>query len=138
MVKNSIDSSTNKENQSTMSILIVEDNEMNMQLFSDVLEFRGYRTIKAKNGVEALNIAKEQQIDLIVLDVQLPELSGFEVVKWLKINPKTVDIPILAVTAFTMKKEKTRLKNLGCFDVLSKPISIDGFLGAIEGGMRKR
>src|SRR5262245_48912088 len=85
------------------TVLIVEDNELNMKLFHDLLEAHGYATVATRNGIEAMELARQYHPDLIVMDIQLPEVSGLEVTKWLKDDPDLKAIPVLAVTAFSMK-----------------------------------
>lgn len=112
--------------------MIVEDNELNMKLFNDLLEAKGYRTIKTHNGLEALDLAREHNPDLILMDIQLPEVSGLEVTKWLKEDDKLHVIPVIAVTAFAMKGDEERIRQGGCEAYISKPISVVEFLKTIE------
>src|SRR5690349_21116967 len=84
----------------TQTVLIVEDNELNMKLFHDLLDAHGYRTLQTRSGIEALKMARERRPDLILMDIQLPEVSGLEVTKWLKDDEELRDIPVIAVTAF--------------------------------------
>src|SRR5438045_7167047 len=88
------------------TVLIVEDNELNMKLFHDLLEAHGYSTLGTRNGIEALELARTHRPDLIVMDIQLPEVSGLEVTKWLKDDPELKTIPVIAVTAFAMKADE--------------------------------
>lgn len=113
-------------------ILIVEDNELNMKLFSDVLDAHGYETEQAREGLKAINIAKKFQPDLILMDIQLPEVSGLEVTKWIKDDEGLADIPIIAVTAFAMKGDEKRIRDGGCEAYISKPITISTFLSTIR------
>ena len=106
------------------TVLIVEDNELNMKLFHDLLDAHGYRTLQTRNGMEALQLAREQRPDLILMDIQLPEVSGLEVTKWLKDDEELRDIPVIAVTAFAMKGDEERIRQGGCEAYISKPISI--------------
>lgn len=121
-------------NRGNMSktVMIVEDNELNMKLFNDLLESRGYRTIQTRNGLDALDIAKEHHPDLILMDIQLPEVSGLVVTKWIKENDELANIPIIAVTAFAMKGDEERILEGGCEGYISKPISLPHFLETIE------
>ena len=84
------------------TVLIVEDNELNMKLFHDLLDAHGYNILQTKDGMEALDIAREHHPDLILMDIQLPEVSGLEVTKWLKEDDDLRTIPVIAVTAFAM------------------------------------
>lgn len=114
------------------TIMIVEDNELNMKLFNDLLESRGYGTIQTRNGFEALDLARAHFPDLILMDIQLPEVSGLEVTKWLKEDEALADIPVIAVTAFAMKGDEERILQGGCEGYISKPISVSHFLETIE------
>ena len=82
------------------TILIVEDNELNMKLFHDLLEAHGYKTLQTKDGMEALRLAREHHPNLILMDIQLPEVSGLEVTKWIKEDESLKHIPVIAITAF--------------------------------------
>ncbi len=84
-------------------MLIVEDNDLNMKLFHDLLDAHGYDTLQTKDGMEALEIAREKQPDLILMDIQLPKVSGLEVTKWIKEDDELRSIPVVAITAFAMK-----------------------------------
>ncbi len=113
-------------------ILIVEDNELNMKLFHDLLEAHGYRTLQTRDGLSALEIAREHRPDLILMDIQLPEVSGLEVTKWLKEDEELRTIPVVAVTAFAMKGDEERIREGGCEAYISKPISVTSFLETVE------
>src|SRR5262245_39986519 len=110
------------------TVMIVEDNELNMKLFHDLLEAHGYDTIGTRNGIEALDLARKHRPDLILMDIQLPEVSGLEVTKWLKEDPELKAIPVVAVTAFAMKGDEERIREGGCEAYLSKPISVPSSL----------
>jgi len=114
------------------TVLIVEDNELNMKLFHDLLEAHGYHTVGTRNGIEALELARLHKPDLIVMDIQLPEVSGLEVTKWLKDDPELQAIPVVAVTAFAMKGDEERIREGGCEAYLSKPISVMKFLETVR------
>ncbi len=114
------------------TVLIVEDNELNMKLFNDLLEAHGYRTVGTRNGIEALDLARQHRPDLIIMDIQLPEVSGLEVTKWLKDDPDLRLIPVVAVTAFAMKGDEERIRQGGCEAYLSKPISVAKFLETVR------
>jgi two-component system cell cycle response regulator DivK len=117
---------------SVKTVLIVEDNELNMKLFHDLLEAHGYNTIEARTGSEALTLAAEHRPDLILMDIQLPEVSGLEVTQKIKNNEELVDIPIIAVTAFAMKGDEERIRQGGCEDYIAKPISVAAFLDKVK------
>lgn len=114
------------------TVLIVEDNELNMKLFHDLLEAHGYDTIEARTGPEALKLADEHRPDLILMDIQLPEVSGLEVTQKLKKTPDLAQIPVIAVTAFAMKGDEERIRQGGCEDYIAKPISVVSFLEKVK------
>ena len=117
---------------SAKTVLIVEDNELNMKLFHDLLDAHGYRILQTKDGMEALDIAREHRPDLILMDIQLPEVSGLEVTKWLKEDDQLRAIPVIAVTAFAMKGDEERIREGGCEAYLSKPISVGKFIETVR------
>ncbi len=114
------------------SVLIVEDNELNMKLFHDLLDAHGYATIQTRSGFEAMDLARAHRPSLILMDIQLPEVSGLEVTKWLKDDEELRDIPVIAVTAFAMKGDEERIREGGCEAYLSKPISVVGFIDTVR------
>ena len=114
------------------TVLIVEDNELNMKLFHDLLEAQGYDTLQTKDGMEALELARTNRPDLILMDIQLPELSGLEVTKWLKEDDDLKAIPVIAVTAFAMKGDEEKIRQGGCEAYIAKPISVVKFLETIQ------
>ena len=114
------------------TVLIVEDNELNMKLFHDLLDAHGYKTLQTRSGIEALKIAREQRPNLILMDIQLPEVSGLEVTKWLKDDEELREIPVIAVTAFAMKGDEERIRQGGCEAYLSKPISVGKFIETVR------
>lgn len=113
-------------------VLIVEDNELNMKLFHDLLEAHGYATLQTKDGMEALRMARLHRPDLILMDIQLPEVSGLEVTKWLKEDDDLKAIPVVAVTAFAMKGDEEKIREGGCEDYIAKPISVAKFLQTVQ------
>ena len=114
------------------TVLIVEDNELNMKLFHDLLEAQGYDILETREGLQALSLAREHHPDLILMDIQLPEISGLEVTKWLKEDEELASIPVVAVTAFAMKGDEERIREGGCEAYISKPISVAHFLDTIR------
>jgi two-component system cell cycle response regulator DivK len=114
------------------TILIVEDNDLNMKLFHDLLEAHGYNTLQTKDGIEALKLAREHRPDLILMDIQLPEISGLEVTKWMKEDEELKSIPIVAVTAFAMKGDEEKMREGGCEAYLAKPISVANFINTLK------
>ena len=119
------------------TVVIVEDNELNMRLFRDLLTAFGYRTVETRDGLAALDLAKTERPDLILMDIQLPEVSGLEVTKWLKDDAELAHIPVIAVTAFAMKGDEERIRQGGCEAYISKPISVLSFLQTIDGYLKK-
>ena len=113
-------------------VLIVEDNELNMKLFNDLLEANGYKVIQTRDGLSALDIARKHRPDLILMDIQLPEVSGIEVTKWLKEDDELKHIPVIAVTAFAMKGDEQKIREGGCEAYISKPISIGTFIATVR------
>lgn len=113
-------------------ILIVEDNEMNMRLFSDLLKTKGYEIIECLEGPKALDIVKSEKPDLILMDIQMPEISGLEVTAQIRKTPEIADTRIVAVSAFAMSGDKEKILAAGCNDYISKPISIPLFFETVE------
>ncbi len=114
------------------TVMIVEDNELNMKLFHDLLEAHGYKTVETRSGVEAVELARAHRPDLIIMDIQLPEISGLDVTRKLKADPELKSIPVVAVTAFAMKGDEERIRAGGCEAYLSKPISVMKFLETVR------
>lgn len=119
-------------NPTTKKVLIVEDNELNMKLFHDLLEAHGIGTVQARDGRHVLDIARAEKPDLILMDIQLPEISGLEVTRWLKDDDDLKSIPVIAVTAFAMKGDEQKIRDGGCEDYISKPISVMKFLETVQ------
>ena len=113
-------------------VLIVEDNELNMKLFADLLEAHGYETRQTREGLKAIGIARNFHPDLILMDIQLPEVSGLEVTKWIKDDKDLADIPVVAVTAFAMKGDEKRIRDGGCEAYIAKPITVTSFLETVR------
>jgi two-component system cell cycle response regulator DivK len=114
------------------TVLIVEDSELNMRLFNDLLEAFGYKTIKSRDGRQAIPLAREHKPDLIIMDIQLPEISGLELTDRLKKDEALKHIPVVAVTAFAMRGDEQKIMAAGCDAYLSKPISVTTFLETIR------
>ncbi len=113
-------------------ILIVEDNDLNLKLFRDLLTAHGYDTIETKEGMEAISLTRSEHPDLILMDIQLPEISGLDVTRRLKSDDTINSIPIIAVTAFAMKDDEEKIMAAGCEAYISKPISIIPFLNTVR------
>ena len=113
-------------------VLIVEDNDLNLKLFRDLLEANGYETVETKEGLNAVELARRERPDLILMDIQLPEISGLDVTKRIKADKTIASIPVVAVTAFAMKDDEEKILRAGCEAYLSKPISIMSFLETVK------
>ncbi|GAB4183263.1 MAG: cell-cycle response regulator DivK [Thalassobaculales bacterium] len=114
------------------TVLIVEDNELNMKLFHDLLEAHGYDILQTRDGLDALRMARQHRPDLILMDIQLPEVSGLEVTKWIKEDDNLKSIPVVAVTAFAMKGDEEKILDGGCEAYIAKPISVTNFLDVVR------
>ena len=114
------------------TVLIVEDNALNMKLFQDLLEAHDINTLETTDGRNVLDLARKHKPDLILMDIQLPEVSGLEVTQWLKDDEELKDIPVIAVTAFAMKGDEQKIREGGCEDYISKPISVGTFMETIN------
>jgi len=113
-------------------ILIVDDNKIDVRLLKDILETRGYDTLQTDDGLEAIDLALANRPDLILMDIQLPDISGLEVTRRLRGDERYRRIPIIAVTAFAMAWHEREALDSGCDAYISKPIAIPGFLRTIE------
>ncbi len=113
-------------------ILIIEDNEQNLYMETFLLEQQGYEVVQARDGREGLELAGRLNPALIVLDIQLPSMDGYEIARRLKGQPETRDIPIVAVTSYAMPKDRERILANGCEGYIEKPIDPDTFVSEIE------
>lgn len=113
-------------------VLIVEDNELNMKLFHDLLEAYGYSTLQTRSGMEAMELVRAHRPDLVLMDIQLPEVSGLDVTRWIKQDEELKSIPVIAVTAFAMKGDEEKIRQGGCEDYIAKPISVAKFLEVVK------
>ncbi len=114
------------------TVLVVEDNELNMRLFCDLLDAFGFATLQCRDGAKAVELTRQHKPDLIVMDIQLPEVSGLDITRWIKDDESIRHIPILAVTAFAMRADEARVREAGCEGYLSKPIQMRSFLSTVE------
>ncbi len=114
------------------TVLVVEDNDLNMRLFHDVLEARGYNILQAKDGMGGWRIARKHRPDLILMDIQLPDVSGLDVTKRLKDDETLKSIPVIAITAFATPGDEEKFWEGGCDAYIAKPISIPNFLQTLE------
>lgn len=119
-------------NDSRKKVLVAEDNQMNLELVTDILEARGYRVVQATSGSEALEIAYAEQPDLILMDIQLPEMDGLEVTRHLKKNTSTRHIEIIALTAYAMRGDEAKARDAGCSGYIAKPINTREFARVID------
>lgn len=113
-------------------VLIVEDNDLNLKLFQDILSAHELETVETRDGAKAIELAHEVNPTLIIMDIQLPNISGIELIRQLKSNESTKDIPIIAVTAFAMQEDEAKIMAAGCEDYLAKPISIVPFIETVQ------
>lgn len=113
-------------------ILIVEDNDKNMKLVRDILRHKGYATLEAVTGREGVHMALEQVPDLILMDIQLPDIDGFQALRLIREQPGLKAIPVLAVTASVMPEDQHKIASSGFDGFISKPISIKPFMEAVE------
>ncbi len=114
------------------TILVVEDNPDNMYVLDHLLTRKGYAVQQAAGGEEALHQIRMQRPDLVLMDIQLPQVSGLEVTRWIKDDPELRAIPVVAVTAFAMKGDEERIREGGCEAYLSKPISVGKFIETVR------
>jgi two-component system cell cycle response regulator DivK len=114
------------------TILIVEDNEKNMKLVRDVLQAKGYATIEAVTGEDGVRLAIEHKPDLILMDIQLPGISGIDALRILRANPETAQIPAVAVTASVMQQDRKHITEAGFDGYLGKPINLKEFLDTVR------
>jgi two-component system cell cycle response regulator DivK len=116
----------------TKRILIVEDNDLNMRLLKDVLEAQGYSVAALGEGAPTVDLARRFRPDLILLDIQLPDISGLEACRRLKQDAVTRAIPVVAVTAFAMAGDESRARDSGCDGYITKPIMLSPFLAMVS------
>jgi CheY-like chemotaxis protein len=113
-------------------ILVIEDNEQNLYLTTFILEKRGYEVIQAREGGEGTRLAGQAEPDLILLDIQLPEMDGYQVAQALRSNPALDGVPIVAVTSYAMVGDRERILAAGCTGYIEKPINPDTFVAQVE------
>jgi two-component system, cell cycle response regulator DivK len=122
----------NPSDPAPKTVLVVEDNELNLKLLTDLLEYQGYTVIVTRLGEPALGLARQYKPDLIVMDIQLHDISGMEATQRLKSDEQTRDIPVIAVTAFAMSGDEARILAGGCNAYVSKPFNVAEFLQLVE------
>ena len=113
-------------------ILIVEDNEKNLKLVRDVLQFKGYKTIEAMTGNEGVKLAKEQKPDLVLMDIQLPDIDGITALNQIRADPATQKMCVIAVSASVMPDDQQRIVQSGFDAYVTKPINVKGFVETVE------
>jgi len=113
-------------------VLVVEDNELNMKLFCDLLDAYGFETVKSRDGLKAVDLAREHHPDLIIMDIQLPEVSGLDLTRWIKDDSSIAQIPIMAVTAFAMRQDERLVRDAGCEAYMAKPIQMRPFIETVK------
>ena len=126
-----------QEEATPKTVLIVEDHESNRMLFHALLEMRGYNVLQANDGVEALNLTRQHHPDLIVMDIQLPGMSGIELTKRIKEDDLLKAIPIIAVTALALRGDQKKIRDAGCDAYITKPMSTSNFLQTVEQFLRQ-
>jgi two-component system, cell cycle response regulator DivK len=122
----------------TKKVLLVEDNLSTVDVLEKALQYLGYEVRVAKNGLEAVKMAVSELPDLVVMDIMLPELDGFEATRRLRENPSTRDVPILAATAKTMPGDKERCLAAGCDSYIAKPFDHRELRNAINSAFKGR
>jgi two-component system, cell cycle response regulator DivK len=127
-----------EQRQVAPRVLIVEDHALNLKLLNDILEYHGYATIVTGSGRAAVDLARQYHPALILLDIQLPDIPGTEAARRLKVDEQTRSIPIVAVTAFAMPGDRTKILESGCDDYVAKPFNVRDFLALVEHYTSKR
>ena len=113
-------------------ILIVEDNDKNLKLVRDVLQVKGYDTIEAGTGEDGVRLAGERHPDLILMDIQLPGMSGIDALRVLRANPATAAIPVIAVTASVLQQDRSQITEAGFDGYIAKPLDLKPFLESVR------
>ena len=112
--------------------LIIEDNPDNMELISFILENDGYKTLKAETGEKGVEITLKELPDFVILDIQLPGIDGFEVLRRIRDSELDGSIPVIAVTSYAMSGDRERLMDAGCNGYIEKPIDPGNFIKQIR------
>lgn len=113
-------------------ILVVEDNDLNRKLFCDVLKANGHEVVPVADGQNVLSTATRFAPDLVIMDIQLPNISGIDLIAQLKADSALANVPVLAVTAYAGKGDEERIRDAGAADYLAKPVSIGPFMAAVR------
>lgn len=114
------------------TILIVEDNEKNMKLVRDILQFKGYETIEAVTGHQGLDLARQRKPDLILMDIQLPDINGIEALHIIRADAELAKTPVVAVSASVMPDEQQKIVASGFDAYITKPIDLKSFVATVE------
>ena len=117
----------------TKKVLVVEDNELNLKLFCDLLRAHGYEAEPVRDGWDAVERAREMRPDLIVMDIQLPHVTGLELIETIKSDEMLKTVPIMAVTAYAAKGDEERIREAGAEAYVSKPVTVLRFMEAVRG-----
>lgn len=118
-------------------VLVIEDNEQNLYLITFILTNKGYEVVQARDGYEGIETAGREKPDLILLDIQLPGMAGYEVARTLKGNPALVHVPIIAVTSYAMVGDREKCLEAGCVGYITKPINPETFISEMENFTRE-
>jgi len=127
----------NKQDEASKVILVIEDNKTNMKLVTTLLSIDNYKILEAYDAESGIKLAKSKKPDLILMDIQLPGIDGFEATKILKNDPETSDIPIIALTSYAMREDKEKAVEVGCDDIIVKPLNTRTFLKEIAGFIKQ-
>ncbi|MCC7486682.1 MAG: response regulator [Burkholderiales bacterium] len=119
-------------------ILIVEDNEKNLKLVRDVLQVKGYETVDAGTGEDGVRVAREKKPDLVLMDIQLPGMSGIDALKALRADPETAAIPVVAITASVMQTDRQQIVGAGFDGFIEKPVNLKNLLDTVSGTVKAR
>ena len=116
----------------TKKVLVVEDNELNLKLFCDLLRAHGYEAEPVRDGWDVVTRARESQPDLSVMDIQLPHVTGLELIETIKADAMLMNVPIMAVTAYAAKGDEERIRQAGAEAYVSKPVTVSRFMEAVR------
>ena len=119
-------------------ILIVEDNEKNMKLVRDVLQVKGYQTVEAGTAEDGLKIAGDRRPDLVLMDIQLPGMSGIDALKALRADAATAGIPVVAITASVMQQDRQEIMKAGFDGFIEKPVNLKNLLDTVQQAMKAK
>jgi two-component system cell cycle response regulator DivK len=121
-----------------LRILVIEDSPVNMALTVAILENAGHSVLQADHALQGIEIARDEQPDLVLMDIQLPDIDGLAATRMLKSSPRTADIPVIALTAFAMKGDEDETRAAGCDGYVTKPIRYKDFLAEVDSVLKRR